>query len=844
MARKRVQLARCLFVASLMVFITGTTVSGQYYGMQFAAHEYSLNQRSSLNLTPDGALPIKDKLDLQFYLRFDPDHESYFGYVFRFIVGDQNIDLIHGIVPENPNNFELIIGEKTSKIAFNIPVENLIQDWVKLDFEIDFKMQKISCVVNDSILEDKLVGFNEKLGFRLMFGAHSFGNFSSTDVPAMILRDIELIGNDHFNYSWPLNETEGNIAHSVPSGNNGLAVNPGWLLKEHNTWSSRLNKDIAGPVKTAFDSRNDDLYILAEDSLYILNLTGHSLRSIAQYTPFDKEGAIELIFNNISGKLVEYSLDYNYISTFDLNTAKWSPHIQGTDSLTRYWHHNRFIAPDGAIYALGGYGYFWYKNSLLKWNPADEHFDKITYKGVFHPRYLAGSGFNPADSLYYIIGGYGNESGKQSESPDYYYDIHSFSLKDSTFSKVFEFKDIQAGFCFANSLVFDDSNNMYALYFPKYEFNNKLQLIKIPLDKPQIIELGDPIDYSFLDVNSYADLFFSKGSNSLVAVSTYYSDERTRVRVHTIAFPPQKFKIVEAVSEKTNFRLLILVLAAALLIIAAWLIYHYRRKRKVSAHEPLVISRDKAVHTGRSNSIILFGGFQVIDRNGNDITGQFTPLPKKLFLFILLHSLRNNKGVSSAVLYETFWFDKSVESARNNRAVNIVKLKSLLDNLDSVNISKDTGYWKFDFDPDLVRIDYFQYLQIIGQKNEPSKEDIVELLAIIENKTFLYNTQADWLDTFKSEISNEIIDTFIRYINISNDDPEFLLHLTKCIFLFDAVSEEALKVQCRLLIKQGKHSLAKSSYSKFIKEYRQLYDEDYGLSFNQVIDEKHISEGQ
>ena len=86
-------------------------------------------------------------------------------------------------------------------------------------------------------------------------------------------------------------------------------------------------------------------------------------------------------------------------------------------------------------------------------------------------------------------------------------------------------------------------------------------------------------------------------------------------------------------------------------------------------------------------------------------------MPKKLFLFILLHSLRNDKGVSSNTLYETFWFDKSVESARNNRAVNIVKLKSLLENLDTASISKETGYWKFDFDPPAVYIDYFEYLQ-------------------------------------------------------------------------------------------------------------------------------------
>ena len=51
-------------------------------------------------------------------------------------------------------------------------------------------------------------------------------------------------------------------------------------------------------------------------------------------------------------------------------------------------------------------------------------------------------------------------------------------------------------------------------------------------------------------------------------------------------------------------------------------------------------------------------------------------------------------------------------------------LKSLLDNLDSVNLSKDTGYWKFDFEPGQVYIDYFQYLEIIRQENELTKEEI------------------------------------------------------------------------------------------------------------------------
>jgi hypothetical protein len=96
-------------------------------------------------------------------------------------------------------------------------------------------------------------------------------------------------------------------------------------------------------------------------------------------------------------------------------------------------HHNRFITPDGSLMAFGGCGLYRYKNSAMAWNPEKGRFDSLSYHGDFHPRYLAGSGFNPSDMLIYIIGGYGSESGKQSESPDYYHEILSFSLADSTF---------------------------------------------------------------------------------------------------------------------------------------------------------------------------------------------------------------------------------------------------------------------------------------------------------------------------------------------------------------------------------------------------------------------------
>jgi len=829
---------RLLFLVLLSALIL-PSVSGQYYGMQFSSHEYILDQRSGLDLTPEKALPIKGDMDLQFHLRFEPGERELFGYIFRLLIDNQNIDLIHAGVEQNPNNFELIIGDRTSKIAFQIPLELMKSEWFKFRFILDFKKQEISCEINDTILHEQLTGLDEASKFRLMFGAHSLGNFSSTDVPAMILRDVEVRSNNKKKYSWPLNETQGSIAHSSPEGNNGFALNPVWLLKKHNTWNPLASRTFSGEARTTFNPRDEELYIVTNDSLHIYNVDLNTFESIKFQASSGSDRTWQLIYDTISNRLLKYSLDYNYVSYFDFETRTWSQNDQEKEILTSYWRHNSTIIPDGTLVAIGGYGFHTYKNQLLAWNTENSKFDTISYNGVYHPKYLAGAGYNPKDSLYYIIGGFGSERGKQTESPDYYNEIISYSLKDNKFRHALDLPSAkeEAGFCFANSIVFDDSNNLYGLSFGKYHFDNELQLLKVSLDTREIVKVGDPIDYNFLDVQSYADLYYSKSSNSLLAVTSYFENgSNTSFSLHSIAFPPQAFFGPVSISEQEKSYWAIIILIALFIIISVYALNSLRKKRKVPMDKPEEKPRHR-IQKSKENSIILFGGFQVIDKNGKDITGQFTPLPKKLFLFILLHSLRNNKGVSSNTLYETFWFDKSVESARNNRAVNIVKLKSLLENLESTSISKDTGYWKFDFDPSRIYIDFFEYLQIISNP-ELKRKDIVDLLSITENKPFLHNISADWLDKFKSEVSNDLIDALLKYITSSKDDPEFLLHITNCIFLFDSVSEEALKIHCRILSQQGKHSLAKKAYSKFLDEYKLLYNEDYGLSFNEVIEER------
>lgn len=136
-----------------------------------------------------------------------------------------------------------------------------------------------------------------------------------------------------------------------------------------------------------------------------------------------------------------------------------------------------------------------------------------------------------------------------------------------------------------------------------------------------------------------------------------------------------------------------------------------RRKESHIPHNPPVVTNtDRSSKTTtqdenykpqpdihKKSSILFLDGFQVWDKNGADITKSFTPILKQLLILIILYSVNNKKGISNVTLRELLWFDKTDESAQNNRRVNIRKLKLLLEKLDGVELVKESTYWALKF---------------------------------------------------------------------------------------------------------------------------------------------------
>jgi two-component SAPR family response regulator len=555
---------------------------------------------------------------------------------------------------------------------------------------------------------------------------------------------------------------------------------------------------------------------------------------------------------------------YNFIgeaAVYDTLTKTWNNAVSNTDD-PHYWYHNSYFSQaDTALYTFGGYGFHIYKNEMRKYHFADKTWERIKYNGKpIPPRYLAGIGSLDEKTLL-LFGGYGSEKGDQKLSPHNYYDLYSFDLKTYTAKKIWELDEKQHNFVIAGSLVVDTLNKcFYALCFPHQKFNTTLTLYRFSTEEPFGEILTDSIPYSFSDISSYADLFLSGDGKQLTAVTSYTDENKSNaeVNIYTLDFPPlNETDLFQSGSNAIGILLYILgfVFILALLLLFLWCTRRKKKDRYKPGNAEITRKVDAPIDDNyhpivgikpinekyRKQSILLYDGFQVIDKDGNNITGEFTPTLKQLFLLILLYTLKGGKGISSSKLREIMWFDKSDESAKNNRGVSLNKLRTIFEKIGEISINGSNSYWTIVFG-ESIYCDYYEAMVLIDRlsKNttERSIKDINRLVSIVSAGELLPNLQTEWVDSFKSDLSNRLIDLLLDLVARPSGlelSPAVRMNIADAIFVHDSLNEDALKIKCTLLVQMGKNNLAQKVYSSFIKEYHFLFGVDFKYTFEQII---------
>ncbi|MDB5125561.1 MAG: hypothetical protein JWP94_3690 [Mucilaginibacter sp.] len=838
---------RILFCFLLVSIIFANDSYGQSYGITFSSHEVFQDKRTGLDLSPDKALCLGDNFDLSFDLSFIPDYKTYFGYIVRLIEDDgRNIDLVYN-AQVSKKHFNFIVDERLSNIAFDIADDQLFKQWNNLRIKFDAEHDRITLYTGKARFVETGLHLKKNSCYKILFGINNYKQFQTTDIPPMKIRDIRISQNHQLKYNWPLNEVSGLVAHETVAQNDGAVLNPVWVTAMHRDWQPVRDITVNGIASVAFDPQKEELYIVGADSLYTYSVSAAIWNNKAY-----KDGKIDLdlgnqsVYNQFNKTLYSFLPGRKFVTRYNFQNHSWDKKFRA-GPLTDYWHLNKFFSKtDTSLYFLGGYGHLVYKNKIEQYHLNNDTWNDVKAKGdFFMPRYLAGLGSTTRGDTVYVLGGYGNNSGQQILDPRNIYNMMRFTVKDKTFKKLFVLKVNGPDFAFANSLVIDDrTKTYYGLIFPQHKYNSTLQLIRGSLTRPAYDLMGSTIPYNFHDVHSFADLYYCPGSKRFVAVTLLRSENnQTKVNIYTLLSPPYGMNAMPLQAKRTVLWYVIGI--AVLLIIILWIFLGKRKTKAVSPAtgrqtepgKPASDIREFNQNEHVKNAILLFGGLQVFDADGVDITKYFTPLIKELFLVVLLYSIRWGRGLSSEKLNEILWYDKSAKSARNNRSVNIAKLKALLDKMSYCHLSKDTGYWKIDIDYNHMYVDYHNYLNIVKDKKDLDIEKINCLSAITHRGNFLSNIEYEWLDTFKSEISNEVIDTYLHFAHSgSTNDPEFLIELANFIFSFDPVNEEAMVIKCKALSALGKHSLAKNTFETFIKEYKVIYDEEFKKDFHSVLE--------
>ncbi|SEM04752.1 Two-component response regulator, SAPR family, consists of REC, wHTH and BTAD domains [Chitinophaga rupis] len=843
----------CAFIVFLVLLLNEAGFA-QSYGLQFQSHEVVPEKRTALNLTPTAPLCLDGTTEISFDLNFVPYHDIYFGYVLRVIFDNrENIDLVYN---QKTLRFDFLIGEKYSTV-FTIDPATLYNKWSTCKLRIDPATQEAALFVNNTQVAKGKGNFGKKACCRLLFGANNFEGFQMLDIPPMNIKDVAIREGSKTKYYWPLSESSGNQCRDTIRGKIAEVRNANWIRPQHQQWALMSELKMNGMPSVAFDKKNEVLYVVSADSLYRIAFKSGASSTVALAEKHDSLMAgNQSIYDPFLQKLYNFYIDGQTVSTFDSSAQKWSTGFAPAP-LTVYWHANKFIsAYDSSLYILGGYGQLEYKNRVQRYYLPGKEWDTMlaTHGDRFMPRYLAALGTNEKGDTAYIMGGYGSSTGSQVVNPKYYYDLLSFSVKDHSFKTIYRLPEPDRQFCFANSMVIDaTAKEYYALVYPNDKFNSELQLIRGSLQSPKYQLLGTTIPYTYHDVQSFADLYYCADSKKLAGVTIYTSKEgKASVKVYTIAFPPNQ--LLPATPEKNTSYWWYYGIALAL---AGAGIFAYR-KRKLKAvqtpappliKEPETVAEPAAIagltmplHTPEEEEsvhakVFLFGQFEVYDKDGQDVTRSFTPLLKELFLIIATHTLWTGKGISSEKLYGTLWRDKSSKEAQNNRSVNMVKLKAILDKLGACSFVKDADRWSLHYDKENISIDLETFLQLCRPAGKHTKKEIQQLLAIIQRGSLLADTAYPWLEDMQSEISGMALSVLSAATLQFSHDPEFLIEIANGIFIFDPVNEEALRVKCKSLGQLGRHSMAKALFNKFAKEYHHMYGEDFQGTFHEVFNE-------
>lgn len=848
MLRKLLLFYFYLFFSEL---IFGDTVQ---YGLTFFSHSVNQDLRTSLNLTPEEPLSFPEGFSIEFLIKFNPGIQAY-GYVCRIISDDmQTFDVISNINAHKLNCVLIDDDKALSNVDYKIESSSERKDWNKI--KIQFKSNQINCSLNEEV-KSMPYSFTDFKKIDIGFGKNFSKMYYSSDAPPISIKDI-IIRNEKGKvvYSWELYKYAGDKIYDSVRSKIAIVKNPSWDIDKYIKWEKKISFFISQEYpQTAFDSISKTFYIATVDSLFTLNIKTKTVERIKTNngSPYAEGTTSQLIYDSKKKRLVSYSLLYPNVIVYNFERNEWSSNKLDHRFAPAH-QHNRYIdLENNRLVTFGGYGYQTYKAWLSFRNLDIEGWDKHDLSSQVSPRYLSALGYW-GEGKFLILGGYGSISGKQEESPKNFYDLYEIDSRRLTSRKLFDLEVPVKPMVFSNSMIINkNKRKIYALAFNNNRFQTYLRLCEVSLTDGNVELFMDSIPYNFLDMESFCDLILDEEESVLYAVLIQKVANGNEMDIYSLSYPPVKASDVIQTEEvnptnkqRTIIVLIILFFSLGLLLLF-WLFF-FRRRKKIIPNQIDMTSLngdkeyiDVPMHNSikTASTIKLLGGFQVFDKEGNDITCKFTPILRQIFLLLILHTIKDGKKITSEILDETFWFEMDKTNAANNRSVNIRKLRVLLEQVGDIHILNEGSYWYVTLE-DSVKCDYKKVVGLLNELEAKKNFDINTLDAILDvaaKGVLLPDINIGWVDDYKSQYSTRLIDFLYKvfYYPEITSNLRTQIKIANVILLHDVIDEKAIRFKSRALFLSGQKGASKQCFDKFEQDYFDLLNTAPPFTYQDVI---------
>lgn len=827
------------------------------YGLSFNAQKSPAINRTSMQLDGGRSFTLQKNLEITFdmYIRAN---EPEFGGILNLVLNGKQ-DMHFMIASDETSNICLALIYKDVIKLLRVPIVK--EKWLPVSVTLNRGNNTVSVSYGKhrTMINVPL----KNCGSVSM----SFGCVEGLvqEVAPMIVRNVSVRQDGRQTRFWRLAQHNGNICYDELAHAEAVTSSPSWQLDKHVQWRLVYSANIQKNVDVAFNPDGARFYLVYDDAVEEYDDRGFMRK---RYHVSDGYAAPKYFphcfYDVVKKKIAVYSIRTRNVSYFSFETGRWSNENRTFLDATNYNHAIALNPADSSYYFFGGYGLYSYRNDLYRLAPGTSKLQRVSYSPMIPPRFAAAMAI--VGNKLYILGGRGNKVGRQAVESYFYYDLWEIDLRTHKARQLWDGKESlkTVGLMLTSSMVYNKKDG--CLYVVNMEDNGGL-LLKISIDKPWYKavsrHIGNVEQYQDFDY----DMFWSpKNRKMYLVVDKMMVDKSHHLSIYSINTPLlNEVEISQNFQEASSGKWWIYVVAAVIIVGFGAVIFVCVRRRNLhkvvvapavetvpnsdtvtvdTAGTGSIRKNDTELVGGRHyfdrsrSSISILGGFNVRDRNGNDITSLFTRKIKDMLVLLILYTERDSVGLSVKKLTDILWYDKESNLARNNRNVSTSKLRLLLEKVGNVEISNENGYMRIVWG-DGVFCDYHALRNCLDEFYNGGSTDGVLVEKIKELMLYgplLPEMSVNWLDEFKAKNSDTSIDILRKILALEKEkgDMNAQLLMADIMFLHDPLSEEALAVKCSILFRQGKKSIAKNVYDSFCKEYKDTLADDFDIPFSEL----------